>query len=158
MKLLLLILVIAGSAWAADGPAQPIPFSHKKHAGDLKMPCKSCHRDVDPGELLTIADAPQCMQCHSSIKTDSPAIQKLAAFARNDREIPWVRVYQIPTYVTFSHRAHAQSGNTCSECHGKVAERDQLFQEADLSMGGCMNCHRMKKASIDCGYCHAPRN
>ena len=27
----------------------------------------------------------------------------------------------------------------------------------DLSMGGCMDCHRMKKASIDCSFCHEPR-
>ena len=104
--------------------------------------------------MMTVAAPAVCMQCHSAIKADSPAIQKLAAFAKNDRPIQWARVYQIPSYVNFSHRQHVQAGNTCAECHGKVAERDQLFREADISMGGCMNCHRLKKASIDCTSCH----
>ena len=95
-----------------------------------------------------------CMQCHAAVKTGSPDIQKLAAFAKNGREIRWARVYEIPSYVNFSHRTHLAAGNTCEECHGKVAEREALFREGDVSMGGCMNCHRAKKASIDCTYCH----
>ncbi len=117
-----------------------------------------CHPNPDPGEAMTIAAASACMQCHSAVKTDSPTIQKLAAFAKNDREIPWARVYQIPSFVNFSHKAHVEAGNTCAECHGGVAARDQLFRETDISMGGCMNCHRAKKASIDCTYCHEPQN
>ena len=138
----------------ATAPEQPLPFSHKVHAGTLKLQCKMCHSNPDPGEMMTIASPAKCMQCHAAIKADSPAIQKLAAAARNDRDVKWVRVYQIPSYVSFSHRAHVSYGNTCAECHGSVAERDQLYREADISMGGCMNCHRMKKVSIDCTFCH----
>ncbi len=29
-----------------------------------------------------------------------------------------------------------------------------MFRETDISMGGCMNCHREKKASVDCAFCH----
>lgn len=151
------VLLFACGACMAVGavaPEQPVPFSHKVHAGTLKMKCKMCHPNPDPGETMTIAAASTCMQCHSAIKTDSPAIQKVAAFAKNEREIKWVPVYQIPSYVIFSHRAHLDAGNSCEECHGKVETRDQLSREADISMGGCMNCHRAKKASIDCSYCH----
>jgi hypothetical protein len=142
---------------AADGPGQPLPFSHKAHAGDLKLQCKMCHPNPDPGESMTIAAAPVCMQCHAAIKTDSPAIQKLAAYAKDGKRIPWVRIYEVPSFVNFNHRAHLQARNTCEECHGKVAERDRLYREVDLNMGACMNCHAAKKASIDCGYCHEPR-
>lgn len=141
---------------AASAPEQPIPFNHQAHAGNLKIKCRMCHPDPDPGETMTLPVASMCMQCHSAIKADSPAIQKLAAFAKNDREIPWIRVYEIPTYVKFSHRAHLESGSTCEECHGPVAQRAQLSKEGDISMGGCMSCHRAKKASIDCGFCHEP--
>lgn len=113
-----------------------------------------CHPNPDPGEMMTIAAASKCMQCHSAIKTDSPAIQKLAAFAKNEREIKWQRVYQIPAYVRFSHRSHTDASVACATCHGPVAEREQLAKEVDLSMGACMACHRMKKVSIDCGFCH----
>jgi hypothetical protein len=140
-----------------SGPAQPVPFSHKQHAGTLKLKCNMCHPNRDPGESMGIAQASTCMQCHSSVKTDSPAIQKLAAHAESKRAVPWVRVYQIPAYVFFSHRAHIEAGNTCRECHGPVEERAQLAREADLSMTGCMNCHKTKNASNDCLYCHEQR-
>ncbi|MDQ6676509.1 MAG: cytochrome c family protein [Acidobacteriota bacterium] len=148
---------VSASSAAAPPPEQPIPFSHQEHAGNLKIKCKMCHPNPDPGEVMTLPAASVCMQCHSAIQANSPAIRKLAVFARNDREIPWARVYEIPTYVKFSHRAHLESGNTCQECHGPVEQRAQLSKEGDTSMGGCMNCHRLKKASIDCGFCHEPR-
>lgn len=151
--LALLTLAIPASAQTA-APEQPLPFSHKVHAGTLKVQCKLCHPNPDPGEMMTIAGAAKCMQCHAAIKTESPHIQKLAAFAKNEREIRWARVYQIPEFVRFSHRAHLAAGNTCQECHGPVAQRDQLFREVNLSMGGCMDCHRAKKASLDCLFCH----
>ena len=113
-----------------------------------------CHPNPDPGEMMTVVAASKCLQCHSAIKTDSPAIQKLAAFAKGDRQIRWARVYRIPEFVRFSHRAHLGAGNTCAECHGQVGQREQLFRETNLSMSGCMECHQTKKASIDCMYCH----
>ncbi len=108
--------------------------------------------------MMTIAVASKCMQCHSTIKADSPPILKLAGYAKSDREINWSRIYQVPGYVKFSHRSHMETSNSCEECHGKVAQRDELTKEGDLSMGGCMNCHRMKKVSIDCTFCHEPQN
>jgi hypothetical protein len=138
-------------------PAQPIPYSHKQHAGDLKLACKMCHRNPDPGEMMGYPPPAICMQCHSAIKTESPAIQKIAAAAKENREIRWARVYEIPMYVAFSHRNHLAAGNTCQECHGKVAEREVLYREGNISMGGCMDCHRVKKVSNDCGLCHEPR-
>jgi hypothetical protein len=133
---------------------QPIPYSHKKHVGELKLKCNMCHPNRDPGETMGIPQAATCMQCHSSVKTDSPTIQKLTEFAKSNRTIPWQRVYQIPSYVFFSHKEHLATGATCETCHGKVPEREQLFRETDISMGGCMTCHRVKNAKLDCSYCH----
>jgi hypothetical protein len=156
VKILLIVLSLGSLLSAADAPQQPIPFSHKQHAGTLKLQCKMCHPNPPPGESMTIAPASTCMQCHSAIKADSPSIQKLAQFAKESQPVPWVRVYQIPSYVDFSHRKHLAAGNTCDECHGKVAERDQLSREGDITMGGCMKCHQAKKVSIDCSFCHEP--
>src|SRR5215218_11483044 len=80
-------------------PEQPIPYSHKLHVGTLKLKCNMCHPNKDPGEIMGIPQASTCMQCHSSVKTDSPAIQKLAEYAKTSRQIRWARVYEIPTYV-----------------------------------------------------------
>jgi hypothetical protein len=148
---------VAAAAAQTPGPTQPIPFSHRQHAGTLKLKCNMCHPNRDPGESMGIAQAATCMQCHSSVKTDSPAIQKLAGYAESRRAIPWVRLYQIPAYVFFSHRAHLETGNTCRECHGPAEERSTMAREVDLSMTGCMNCHKEKNASNDCLYCHEQR-
>ena len=59
--------------------------------------------------------------------------------------MPWVRIYEIPAFVNFSHRAHLEAKNTCEDCHGKVAERDALYKEVNLNMGTCMDCHAGKR-------------
>ena len=137
-----------------SGPAQPIPFSHKAHAGTLQLPCEFCHTIAKSGETVAIPQAQMCMQCHQTMDSSDPGVQKLAAYAKSESPIPWIRVYQLPSFVTFSHKTHLDHGNTCQECHGPVAERYRLYKETDISMGGCVNCHRVKKASIGCDTCH----
>jgi hypothetical protein len=157
MIVLLFLFFQAAKSPPPSAPAQPIPFSHKQHLA-MKFKCKMCHANPDPGDSMGIPAASVCMQCHSAIKTDSPAIQKVASYAAQKRDIPWVRVYRIPSYVDFSHKTHLASGATCETCHGHVEQRDALFRETDISMGGCMECHRQHKAPIDCTACHEQRN
>jgi hypothetical protein len=71
--------------------------------------------------------------------------------------VRWVRVYQIPTYVFFSHRAHLETNNTCQECHGDVATLHVMTKLVPMNMSTCMNCHKEKKASNDCTFCHEQR-
>jgi hypothetical protein len=140
------------------GPVQPIPFSHKLHVGTQGFKCATCHKNPDPGEKMGLASAALCMQCHSDVKTGSPAIQKLAEYAKDKREIKWRRVYEIPSYVFFSHRAHLSAGATCATCHGEVKELEQMYQAKEINMASCMNCHSENKASTDCLYCHEKMN
>jgi hypothetical protein len=141
----------------APPPAQPIPYSHKKHVA-MGLQCAQCHENADPGEWMGLPATAKCMSCHKAVKKDSPHIQKLAAFHESSRPVPWVRVYEIPSYVFFSHRAHIAAGGTCQGCHGDVAQMEAVFKAADISMGACMECHRKNKASIDCQFCHEARN
>jgi hypothetical protein len=149
-------LYFAQAADPKQGPQQPVPYSHKQHVA-LGLKCAECHTNPDPGESMGIPASTKCMACHVSIAKDKPAIQKLAEAARAKKDLPWVRVYQIPSYVAFSHKTHLDAGAKCEKCHGQVAQRDVLFREGDITMGGCMNCHRESKASNDCGYCHELR-
>lgn len=103
---------------------------------------------------MTIVEARACMQCHSTIKADSPEIKKLAEYAKSSSPVPWVPVYELPSFVKFSHRVHLQAGESCQGCHGAVSERDRLYREGSLTMGSCMNCHQLKKATLDCAACH----
>ena len=158
--LLLAALLMAQTSAEAPppGPVQPIPYSHALHAGKLQLKCAMCHENKDPGETMGIPAAAKCMTCHQAVKTDAEPIQKLRTFFETKREIPWVRVYQIPSYVFFSHRAHTETGSTCQECHGSVTSSEVLKRETDISMGGCMTCHRQKKAPLNCTACHEERN
>lgn len=99
-----------------------------------------------------------CMGCHQAIKADSPHIEKLAAAARDKKPMPWVRVYQIPAFVYFSHRVHTAAGTPCDTCHGPVRERDVMTKEIVHNMKSCMACHAAAKARNDCGTCHVERN
>ena len=138
-------------------PAQPLPFSHKLHASN-GIECQQCHPMPAPGDFAEIAGTDVCMGCHASVKTDSPAIQKLARFHKQGEEIFWEPIYLIPDYVFFNHATHIKKAKaTCEACHGSVAEQDVLVKERDISMAACMDCHRATGGSIDCAYCHAPR-
>lgn len=152
------LLVAFAQTEKPSGPTQPIPFSHKLHVGGQNLKCATCHKNPDPGERMGLATAALCMQCHEEVKADSPAIQKLAGFAKDKREIKWARVYEIPSYVFFSHRAHLAAGATCTTCHGEVKELEQMYKVKEINMASCMNCHQANKASTDCTYCHEKMN
>ena len=132
---------------------QPVPYSHKKHLA-LGLRCISCHRNEDPGEAMGFPPESVCMTCHQAVKTDSPHIQKVAAADREKKPIPWVRVYQIPASVYFSHRVHTEAGTTCETCHGPVRERDLITKEVPHNMRSCMACHAATKARNKCNTCH----
>lgn len=150
-------LFLAFLAWAAEAPEQPIPYSHKLHVG-MGLKCNECHTMPEPGEMMTFPVTSKCMSCHKAVKKDSPAIQKLASFAESKRPVPWVRVWQIPSFVIFSHKSHIEAEATCTKCHGEVKDQDRLAKVTDMSMTGCMNCHRENKASLSCTYCHEERH
>ena len=134
------------------GP-QPLPFSHKQHVA-AGLSCKDCHVNVAKKERAGLPDAERCMLCHMAIKTDSPAVQKLARIHQDGKRLDWVRVYRVPDFVFFSHANHVKAQVECASCHGPVEKRDVLAKEVSTSMITCMNCHVAKKASISCHLCH----
>lgn len=155
-RLLIAWALAITAAAQSTPPVQPLPFSHKQHtASGLK--CKECHANEDPGEMMGFPATSKCMACHVEIAKEKPTIQKLKSYAQSKEPIPWVRVYQIPAYVEFSHRTHLGAGAVCETCHGPVAERDALVKEANISMGACMECHRLNKAPNNCTLCHEAR-
>ena len=142
------------AAQQSSGPEQPIPYSHKKHLA-LGVTCENCHKAPDPGDQETLPATQVCMTCHSTIKKDSPEIQKLARFNSDKEEVPWVRVYALPDFVYFSHKTHLDSKKAnCETCHGRVREMDVMRVQMDMSMAACMECHRKNDAPVECTTCH----
>lgn len=156
LVLVLVLLMWAAAAAGLSGAQQPVPYSHKTHIA-LGLKCSVCHKNAAPGDAMGFPAESFCMSCHQVVKTDSPHIRMLAAAAREKKALPWVRVYQLPPYVYFSHRVHGEAGATCEGCHGAVRERDVMTKEVTHSMKTCMACHAERKARNDCGTCHEER-
>ncbi|MGA2213083.1 MAG: cytochrome c3 family protein [Bryobacteraceae bacterium] len=136
------------------GPEQPLPYSHKTHL-KFGLKCADCHANRDPGQNMGIPESSKCMTCHASVAKDKPAIQKLTAFNKDKRPIPWVRVYDLPSTITWSHRNHLKAGLTCRMCHGDVAQLDVMTRLMNVTtMDGCVGCHKDNQADTSCGVCH----
>jgi hypothetical protein len=133
---------------------QPLPFSHKQHAAIAHLKCMDCHKVAPSGEVVSIPTGKSCMTCHRQLAQKSAAIADLKSYADENEAVPWIRVYELPSFVEFNHRAHLDGGAKCETCHGPVATRDHLWRETDLSMGGCVSCHRATRASTSCATCH----
>lgn len=147
-------------------PTQPIEFNHALHAGTNDIPCGYCHYDATRSRHAGIPAAQVCMNCHSQILTESPQIQRLAEYVSNGEPIPWERVHRLPDFVYFDHSWHLEAGLECTQCHGDVAQMARVRQDASLTMGWCVDCHRQnndalepdapleRHASTDCAACH----
>ncbi|MEH0154336.1 c-type cytochrome [Limibacter armeniacum] len=124
-------------------PDQPINFSHKLHAGYYEIDCKYCHTGVEKSKNANIPSANICMNCHNSIRTTSPEIQKIYKAIENNEPIQWVRIHNLPDLAYFNHSQHVKVGGIeCETCHGDIKEMEIVQQHSILTMGWCIDCHR----------------
>ncbi|MGH7461876.1 MAG: cytochrome c3 family protein [Longimicrobiales bacterium] len=152
--------VMQGPLGTGKGPDQPIAFPHDLHAGTNRIPCMYCHTSADRSVDAGIPSLQVCAGCHLGpggvpiVRADRPGVQQLAAYWREQRPIPWVRIYDLPDHVHFPHLRHVKAGVQCQECHGPVETMREVRREASLQMGWCLNCHKARNARIDCSVCH----
>ena len=134
-------------------PTQPVPFSHKIHAGELKMDCRYCHTSVDKAAHASVPPTSTCINCHSPMGADGSApvlsaVHSTSAKLRAVHEswesgesIPWVRIHRLPDFVYFNHSAHVNRGVSCVTCHGRIDTMEKVYQAKELSMAWCIECH-----------------
>jgi len=144
-----LVLKVATEALITIGvqqgyaPDQPIPFSHKLHAGQYEIDCKYCHHTVEKSKHASIPGPYVCMNCHNAIKTTSPNMDLIYKAVENDEPIQWVRVHNLPDLAYFNHAQHVKvAGLDCTSCHGNIKEMEVVQQVSLLTMGWCIDCHR----------------
>ncbi len=150
---------LAGAALAcgaepAPAPPQPIPFSHKVHAGENRIGCTACHVYAERGPVAGIPSMQRCHGCHKFVSRGKPPVEAFLAAYEGGRIIEWIRVHRLPDHVYFTHERHLATGVRCQECHGAVETMDVVRQVSPLSMGWCLECHERKRASRDCLACH----
>jgi hypothetical protein len=149
------MFVLAAAAWglaeinrssyvtqAQVARAQPVPFSHKHHSGELGIDCRYCHTFVERSSYAGVPPTQICMNCHSQIWADSPMLEPVRASFRDDRSLHWTKVYDLPDYVYFNHSIHVAKGIGCESCHGRVDRMNLTWQEPTLHMEWCLDCHR----------------
>ncbi|WP_423819945.1 c-type cytochrome [Salinimicrobium sp. TIG7-5_MAKvit] len=148
-------------------PIQPIHFSHRIHAGDNQIECKFCHSSARVSKTSGIPSLNVCMNCHKSISEVAEAtateeyskefydgeIAKLydavgwdvsqQAYTGETEPVKWIRIHNLPDFAYFNHSQHVEVGGiACQTCHGPVEEMEIMYQNAPLTMGWCVNCHR----------------
>jgi hypothetical protein len=182
---LLAILVFLAVSSGTRQPAvakpsvQPINFPHNVHVGQYRIDCQYCHADARRSEYAGLPSVARCMGCHKITAAERPEIKKLAEYAARNEPIPWVRIWKVPEFTYFPHKAHVRAGVRCQTCHGPVETmttaaadtgprlgNDLLnlvgFRPASplLTMGWCIECHRQENAGrgaqapLDCVTCH----
>jgi hypothetical protein len=57
-------------------PAQPIAYSHRLHAGDLKIECLYCHSSADKSRYAGIPATNVCMNCHLGVTAALADVKK----------------------------------------------------------------------------------
>lgn len=137
-----------------SAPQQPVAFSHLRHAGELKIACEFCHRNVTQGSAATVPAVEQCMFCHKVIGVGNVEVEKVRTAFETNTPINWVRVHRVPDHVHFVHEAHIRAQIPCSTCHGEVQTMQRIRQVRPLKMGDCVDCHRANSAPTDCVACH----
>jgi cytochrome c553 len=155
-------------------PEQPIPFSHRLHAGYLNIDCEYCHTAADESRHAGIPALQTCMNCHETVQgqtLESKArIEQLQTAYIFERGVEWRRVHNNPNFAYFNHSTHVRiarngEGITCQECHGDMQYEGVANQKEPLTMGWCINCHRAENESyvqqgwepaapLSCDACH----
>ena len=162
--------------WVEPAVKQPIEFPHKAHLEleDPKFTCTSCHDRAEKGPVAGRPSTQKCLSCHSGGEAKSEEEKKLQAFGEKGGEIPWRRVWRLPSHVFFSHRTHVVAAKIeCQSCHGpmETLARPPARALKKLTMNDCVGCHErwewpkekqielvkvtaVRRVSTDCNTCH----
>ena len=152
--LCLALLVVSGgyaawqyyhsSYWNRIGfaPAQPVLFSHRHHAGELRIDCRYCHTGAESSAFAGLPSTHTCLSCHSQIFTDTAMLRPVVLSGTQDQPIRWQRVTQLPNHVYFNHSIHLAKGVACTKCHGDVGKSALLAKAEPMTMRWCLDCHR----------------
>lgn len=136
------------------GPEQPIPFSHRVHAGVKEISCRFCHPYVEQSTHPGIPPVEKCLYCHEYIIPKHPEILKEHNYFNSNTPTPWRKVNYMPEHVFFNHQRHLERNFECEECHDAVETKDRL-QTNRFRMGFCITCHTENNANKDCWLaCH----
>jgi hypothetical protein len=121
---------------------QPVAFSHKHHVADDGIDCRYCHTNVETGAFAGMPGTQTCMNCHSQVWAQSPALEPVRRSFASGQPIRWNRVNNLAEFVYFDHSIHVQKGFGCSTCHGPVDQMPLTYKAQTFQMSFCLDCHQ----------------
>jgi len=136
--------------WGVSAVKQPIEFPHKTHVA-LNVPCTGCHQRAEKGAVAGRPPTALCMACHAGGDTKSEEIKKLRSYGEKGQEIPWQRVWRLPSHVFFPHRAHVVVAKIkCQDCHGpmETLTKPPATPLITLDMNECIACHERREKAV----------
>jgi hypothetical protein len=130
--------------WTRVGfaPDQPVPFSHRHHAGELRIDCRYCHSSVETSAFAGLPPTQTCLSCHSQIFADTALLRPVRLSAERGIPLQWQRASRLPDHVYFDHSIHVAKGVGCSTCHGDVTQLALAAPAERMDMRWCLDCHR----------------
>lgn len=178
VALVLTVLVLLGTAplvrlpgdHQGFEPAQPIAFSHRLHAGDLKIQCLYCHSAAEKGRHAGIPSADTCMNCHTTVTAPWGALraedEKATQEKRSPARVVSPELQKLYQYLALDNKMQPIAGQTPSAIPWvRVHDLPDFVyfdHRAHVQAGvACQNCHgsvetmeRMRQTqSLSMGWC-----
>ena len=125
-----------------EQPTQPVSFSHRHHVQGMGVQCQYCHVSVEKSSYAGIPATRICMNCHLQMWPNALQLEPVRQSWLKGESIPWVRVNDLPDFVSFDHSVHVNKGVGCVTCHGQVDQMNVTSAQYSLQMEWCLDCHR----------------
>jgi len=148
-------------------------FNHRKHAGELRLPCTACHEKAKSSRISGDSLLPpgtRCDGCHGSdhrdlrrVGSDPNEVSSQCAYCHlGYREGDGSRVERLQMPVAnlkFNHQVHSSRNIACGTCHGAVEHTELATRDQLPRMKACVRCHKLdsepsKRPSGECSTCH----
>ncbi len=150
-----------------------------KHSGIPSLNvCMNCHKQIAEVAPETQAKGEQEFNVDYNAEIQKlyeatgwdPQTQ---SYSGESKPVKWIRIHNLPDFAYFNHRGrpverhpvhhgHAHHDHVehppderiaqeieCQTCHGPVEEMEIMYQDAPLTMGWCINCHRETNVKME---------
>ncbi len=179
-----ILMAVAGVGYLIPEPVQKVPerilldnaagkvvFNHKKHEGDGKIACASCHHEM----IVEKENALSCGQCHGVTFDEAFRVNHKNEIKGLDACATCHHMEFAPK-VDWTHAAHSEDyGLECTSCHHEDTSiepepqscancHDALPAKAsktpslkDAVHAKCQSCHKddmFSNGLADCATCH----
>lgn len=137
-------------------PTQPIAFSHRLHAGEMKIDCLHCHAGAERSRVAGIPSQSVCMNCHRFVQAASNdlRVEEAAALAESRPMTPIVSPELRKLYDAVGLAAELKPDSTGRLASENPARAIHWVKVHDLPDFVYFNHARHVNGGVACASCH----